>query len=187
MEIFFSTDIESDGPIPGKYSMLSFGSAAFTDKGELIDTYSANLEILPGAIQDPDTMDWWKSQGSAWDACRQDTRPAEVIMPKFVSWVNNVCGKVGKPVFVGYPTGFDFTFMYWYLRAFANESPFSFSALDIKSFAMAILGSEFRKTTKRNFPSHWFGRKRHTHIALDDAIEQGELFCKILAESRRQP
>lgn len=30
-EIYVSTDIEADGPIPGQNSMLSFGSAAYTD------------------------------------------------------------------------------------------------------------------------------------------------------------
>jgi hypothetical protein len=30
MEIYVSTDIEADGPIPGPNSMLSFGSAAYT-------------------------------------------------------------------------------------------------------------------------------------------------------------
>jgi hypothetical protein len=32
-------------------------------------------------------------------------------------------------------------------------------------------------------PEHWFGTQPHTHIALDDAIEQGTLFCNMLAEN----
>jgi hypothetical protein len=185
MEIYFSTDIEADGPIPGKYSMLSFGSAAFNSSGQMLDTFSANLDTLPGASQDPDTMDWWKSQTAAWEACRQDTRPAEAVMPEYVRWVNSVSKKYhGRPVFVGYPAGFDFLFMYWYMIAFAGESPFSFSALDIKSVAMTVLNMEYRAATKRRFPRHWFGKKRHNHIALDDAIEQGEMFCRILKEIR---
>ena len=28
-EIYISTDVEADGPIPGPHSMLSFGSAAY--------------------------------------------------------------------------------------------------------------------------------------------------------------
>jgi hypothetical protein len=31
-EIYVSTDVEADGPIPGPNSMLSFGSAAYTRK-----------------------------------------------------------------------------------------------------------------------------------------------------------
>jgi hypothetical protein len=30
-EIYVSTDVEADGPIPGPNSMLSFGSAAYTE------------------------------------------------------------------------------------------------------------------------------------------------------------
>lgn len=31
---------------------------------------------------------------------------------------------------------------------------------------------------------HWFGDKPHTHQALDDAIEQGTLFCNVLIENK---
>ena len=52
-EIYVSTDVETDGPIPGLNSMLSLGSAAYLPGKTLIDTFSANLETLPGAIADP--------------------------------------------------------------------------------------------------------------------------------------
>ena len=45
-EIYVSTDVEADGPIPGPHSMLSFASAAYTEHKELIGTFSANLETL---------------------------------------------------------------------------------------------------------------------------------------------
>jgi hypothetical protein len=61
VEVYISTDIESDGPIPGPYSMLSFASAAFSADNTLISTFSANLQTLPGAGEHPKTMDWWKS------------------------------------------------------------------------------------------------------------------------------
>jgi hypothetical protein len=92
----------------------------------------------------------------------------------------------GKPVFVGYPAGFDFLFVYWYLIRFAGRSPFSFSAIDIKTFAMAVLGTDYRATTKKAMPRRWFGPVRHSHVALDDAIEQGDLFCNLLAEARQR-
>ena len=55
----------------------------------------------------------------------------------------------GKPVFVAFPAAYDFMFIYWYLMRFAGESPSSFSALDMKNLAMAILGRDFRKIGKR--------------------------------------
>lgn len=179
-EIYVSTDIESDGPIPGPHSMLSFGSAAFAPDGAMLGTFEANLETLPGASGHPDTMAWWATQPEAWAECRRDPRDPAEALPDYVRWVEAL---PGKPVFVAYPAGFDFLFMYWYMIRFAGKSPFSHSALDMKTLAMALMGCGYRDATKRNMPRRWFGPRRHTHKALDDAIEQGELFCKMLAES----
>ena len=59
-EIYVSTDVEADGPIPGPHSMLSFASAAYLADKTLVDTYTANLELLPGAEGHPRTMRWWE-------------------------------------------------------------------------------------------------------------------------------
>lgn len=74
--------------------------------------------------------------------------------------------------------------MHWYCIRFTGGSPFSFSALDIKTYVMAVLKCDFHKSTKKNMPNRWFSKSRHTHIAIDDAIEQGELFINILREHR---
>ena len=182
-EIYVSTDVEADGLIPGMHSMLSFGSAAFSEDGRLLGTFTANLETLDGATTDARTMQWWAQHERAWEACRVHARPATEVMPEYAEWLD---GLPGTPVFVGYPAAYDFLFVYWYLIRFAGRSPFSFSALDMKTLAMATLGTTFRDATKRNMPSHWFETKNHTHVALDDAIEQGYLFCRMLAECRER-
>jgi len=179
-EIYVSTDIETDGPIPGPNSMLSFGSAAYDRDKQLIGTFEANLVTLPGAAGAPDTMKWWESQPEAWAACRASPRSPDEVMPEYVRWVNSL---PGKPVFVAYPAGYDFLFIYWYLIRFAGESPFSFSAVDIKTYAMALLGSDYRRSSKKHWPKHWFDvALPHTHKALDDAIEQGAAFINMLRE-----
>lgn len=180
-EIYVSTDIEADGPIPGPYSMLSIGSAAYTADKELIATFSANLETLPGAQAHPKVAEWWTTQPEAWAACRKDLEEPAIAMARYASWVKSLAG---RPVFVAYPAGFDFTFVYWYLIRFVGESPFSHSALDVKTFAMAVLKTDYRQLAKRNMPKRWFDDLPHTHIALDDAIEQGAFFCNMLKESR---
>lgn len=183
-EIYFSTDVETDGPIPGPNSMLSMGSAAFTAEGKLLGTFSANLDLLPGASGDPSTMDWWKTQPKAWAEARKDPRNPAEVMSDFTGWVESFSG---SPVFVGYPATFDFMFVYWYLIYFTKRSPFSFSALDIKSFTMAELQSNFRESTKKNMPRRWFkATNKHSHVAVEDAIEQGQLFTAILSENRRR-
>ena len=182
-EVYVSTDVETDGPIPGPHSMLSFGSAAFEANGTLLDSFSANLECLPEASGHPDTMKWWRSQPEAWEACRSDVQRPGAVMPAYRQWLEAL---PARPVFVAYPAGFDFTFIYWYLIRFAGKSPFSHSALDIKTYAMAMLRKEYRSSVKSGMPKRWFSRRPHTHIALDDAIEQGELFCNMLAENNER-
>lgn len=103
-------------------------------------------------------------------------------MTDYVQWLMDL---PGRPVFVGYPAAYDFLFVYWYLMRFVGESPFSHSALDIKTYAMAMLKKDYRASVKRAMPRRWFSNRPHTHVALDDAIGQGELFCNMLAENDR--
>jgi hypothetical protein len=181
-EIYVSTDVEVDGPIPGPHSMISLGSAAYLADKTLVATYEVNLEPLPGASGHPDTMAWWANHPEAWEDCRRNPRPAAEAMAEYVDWVEKL---PGSPVFVGYPAAFDFLFVYWYLMRFVGRSPFSFSALDVKTMAMVMLGTDYRKSTKRAMPARWFDPLPHSHRALQDAIEQGALFCNMLAECRR--
>lgn len=182
-EIYVSTDVEADGPIPGPHSMLSFASAAYTADKQLIGTFSANLELLPDAKGHPLTMKWWKTEPEAWETCRQDLRDPAEALKDYVKWVKKL---PGKPVFVAFPVGFDFTFMFWYMMRFTGESPFSWSALDMKTFAMALSGLPYRKCIKPKLPKEWFDDLPHTHVALDDALEQGALFCNMLALWQQQ-
>jgi hypothetical protein len=121
-------------------------------------------------------------QPEAWAEATMGGQPPAKVMQRYVEWLKAL---PGEPVFVGYPAGFDFHFVYWYLIRFAGESPFSFSALDIKTFAMATLGMPWRKTVKKNMPQEWFTTHPHNHKALDDAIEQGYLFVNILAANSK--
>jgi hypothetical protein len=177
-EIYVSTDVETDGPVAGIHSMLSFGSAAFTAEKELLSIFSANLETLPGSTPDPKTAAWWATQPHAWAACRKDIEPASIAMPRYLAWLKSFPERL---VFVAYPTAFDFPFVYWYLTQFAGENPFGYSAIDIKTYAMAVLHKPYRMCGKRSMPAEWFDPSPHTHVALDDAIEQGRLFCNMLA------
>src|SRR4029077_12633924 len=96
-EIYVSTDVEADGPIPGPNSMLSFASAAYRADKTLVSTFTRNLETLQGASADPKTAAWWKTQPEAWAACRRDTVEPEQAMRDYVDWLR---GLPGKPVFV---------------------------------------------------------------------------------------
>ena len=179
-EIYVSTDVEADGKIPGVHSMLSLGSAVFSDEGELLDTFSVNLETLPGATTHPDVMQWWAKHPDAWAASRIDAKPPHEAMDMYRRWLKAL---PGRPVFVAHPAAYDFMWVYWYLICFGDESPFGFSALDMKTLAMEKLKLPFRKASKRNMPAEWKEElpTRHTHIAVEDAVEQGMIFYRMRA------
>lgn len=191
-EVFISVDVETDGPIPGQNSMLSIGAAAFLADRRMLGTFSMNLQTLVGATPDPDTEKWWKTQPEAWKACREDVEAPFHVMTQFSYWVQSMASEAQAmiahakgeatavtPVFVGYPAGFDFLFVYWYLIKFTGKSPFSFSALDIKTYAMAVLGCDYRAVNKRTLARFAEPGLKHTHVAVDDAIEQGFLYLNL--------
>ena len=190
---YISIDIEADGRTPGLNSMLQFGAAAFQyppkggrDPRKPVGTFKANLELLPGATQSPNTMAWWNTQGNAYQNTRIDTRPPEEVMPEFVAWVRSF----SSPVIIGYPVTYDFGWIHWYTTAFGGladdeRCPFGFQGLDIKTLAAERLGVTYKSATKRNMPRHWFeGAPPHTHDGLDDAIGQGILFINIMRDRR---
>jgi hypothetical protein len=182
-EIYVSTDVETDGPIPGPYSMLSIGCAAYLADKTLVGTFSANLETLPGATSHPRTMAWWETQKEAWDAHRRNCLPPEKAMADCLEWLGSL---PGLPVFVGFPVTFDFMFVQWYLFRFTASSPFRHSGIDLRTLGMALTNSNWQRTTKEHLPRRWWDPLPHTHVALDDALEQGALFCNMLAEMRQK-
>lgn len=183
-EIYVSTDIETDGPIPGGNSMLSIGSAAYAADKTLLATFSANLETVPGLGANEHTMRWWATQPDAWAACRREPEAPLAVMRRYVAWLKAL---PGRPVFVGYPAAFDFPFVLWYLERYADENPFGYAVIDIKTYAMAVLRQPYRACGKQAMPESWFDPAPHTHVALDDALEQGALFCNMLAANLARP
>jgi len=184
-EIYVSTDIEADGPIPGPHSMLSIASAAYLPDKTLVATFSANLDALPEATPHPDTMKWWEQFPESWAACRRDTRSPTVVMTEYVAWLK---GLGGRTVFLGWPASWDFMWVYWYLVRFTGERPFRENALDVRSYAMGMRRGSFHQTTRTYLPKRWFDEGLpHTHVALDDALEQGAAFCNMLKENLAGP
>ncbi|RKS67688.1 hypothetical protein BZB76_6894, partial [Actinomadura pelletieri DSM 43383] len=87
-----------------------------------------------------------------------------------------------SPVLVAYPLGYDWMFLYWYWMRFTNTgSPFGHSRhLDLKSLYAAKANTMVTRSTKRQMPAELLSTRPHTHNALDDAIEQAELFHNLV-------
>lgn len=182
VEVYVSTDIEADGPIPGPHSMLSFASVAYLADKTQIGSFAMNLDLLPGAVGHPRTMKWWEGYPVEWRLSRQNLQPPEVAMNIYAAWLKSL---PGQPIFVAYPLGYDFAFIYWYLIRFTGESPFRHHGIDIRSYAMAVLRKDYRDCHKGNLPKRWFDDLPHTHRPMDDALEQGTLFINMLMEHRQ--
>lgn len=174
-EIYVVTDIEADGHIPGPSSMLSLGSVAVTGEGHKVGTYTFNLTPLPDAAPVPKVMAWWKAHPEAWAACNENQVAPEMALPEYATWLE---GLPGKPVFVAWPSAYDYMFAAWYLHRFAARCPFGHSALDTKTLAMAYAGKGYLESGP--LVAKVLGRKKNPHIALPDAELEAEMFLALL-------
>ncbi|MGP6159208.1 MAG: 3'-5' exoribonuclease domain-containing protein [Vulcanimicrobiaceae bacterium] len=188
-EIYVSTDIEANGPCPGLFSMLSFGMAAFTIEKQLVGTFSRNLELLPDADVDERTSLWWAQaeNAQAYQKSRENLVEPYVAMAACKSWLEEL-RRFGRPIICGAPSGFDFTFIYYYFQRELRESPVGFASLDLRSYAAAVMKRQYRQVGKRQFPPEWIDEGLpHTHVALDDAIEQGCILINMLRANLGYP
>ena len=83
---------------------------------------------------------------------------------------------------VAFPASYDAMWVQWYLHRFVGDDPFRRRAIDIKTMAMVAMGAGYRATAKSSLPKHWRPPAKHTHVAVEDAIEQGELLMNIVRE-----
>ncbi len=182
-DIYFSADVESDGPIPGRYSMLSFALVAVaTFDGEhfarLDPSESARYWELQPIFDrfDPEAL---SINGLDRERLQREGRVPAEAMQEANRWVRHVAGG-RRAVFVAYPAAFDWSFIHWYFSFFVGSSPFGHgTCIDIRSLYIGAEGSTYAQSSKRHMPSELLPRAIHTHNALDDAIEQGELFSNL--------
>jgi hypothetical protein len=189
-DMYFSVDIESDGEAPGTASMLSIGIIALDPVTlEECGSFYRTLKRLPEAQPNNRTMEWWDQFPKQWAEARANAIEPEQAMRELHEFVVET-GKQAKrrhsmekgpiPVFVAYPAGFDFSFVFYYLHRFLKESVFSFSALDMKSLAMGYLGCGFTEVKKDNYPKSWHTELPHDHNALNDARSQADILVRML-------
>jgi len=173
MEIYFSVDVEAAGPTPSRYSMLSVGACIVGDADK---TFYTELEPINNNFV-PDAM---TIAGHDLAYFAGHGVPPSVAMKNFNKWVLTTAG-VYNPVFVGFNAPFDWSFVNWYFNEYFGSNPFGIGGIDIKAYFMAISGCLWSETTASKIPKRFKGKSPHTHNALDDAIQQAEMFEKMLA------
>ncbi len=177
---YISIDVEATGPVPGLHSMISLGAAAFNREALLLDSKLINFEELVDSKRDSDTMRFWQENYIAYLRTKENPHLPAAGMERFREFY----GKFENPVFVFMPAKFDGLFVYWYLQTFVSGLGFvnTPDTIDVKTLAMVALGEENpRFAGKRDWKEEWKDKKHtHNHVAVDDAIEQGIQFFKIL-------
>jgi len=150
---WISVDVESDGPIPGDYSMVCFG-AVIVEKGLERSFYG---QLRP--ISDRYLPDDLSISGFTREETLQFAEPKET-MSQFKAWLEREVK--GRPLFISDNNGYDWQFINWYFHHFIGENPFGFSSTNLNSLY---------KGMKKDFwaSSKDLAKTPHTHHPVDDA------------------
>jgi len=183
-------DIEADGPIPGPHSMISLGAVAVNKNGKQFGECEINFFPLENAQPHPVTMKWFTTHAfKALKHTRQNQISPQEGMNKFADWLLTL----PQPrVMAAHPAPFDFMWVNWYIQTFLSdrleEPPFTRpffdskgqSALDIRSYAAAVLGKDYTEIHRGNYPKELHDNTKHSHKAIEDAREYANLLIKLL-------
>ena len=163
---YIMVDVETDGPIPGDYSMISFG-AVLVDE-QLDKTFYGQLkpiseQYIPEALA---VSGFSRQETLAFD-------DPQTVMTNFAAWIKNVAKD--RPVFISDNNGFDWMFICWYFHHFTKANPFGFSSQN--------LGSMYKGLVKDTFQNFKHLRKtKHTHHPVDDAKGNAEALLTLKKE-----
>lgn len=191
-DLYISADVETDGPVPGAFSMLAFGLVIvgsydgrdFVRNRPSPDaTFYRQLKPISDQFE-PEALE---VNGLDRNALARSGADPSDAMSDAAEWVDRV-SQGHRPVLVAYPIAFDWSFLYWYFERFSKTpSPFGHSScLDIRTLYQAIAGTVFDESSKQRMPEFMQSSQPHTHNALDDAVEQGELFANLFEYSQKR-
>jgi hypothetical protein len=183
-DAYFSADVETDGPIPGPFSMLSFGIVyAGSFDGRYFQrpaNYEQYLykELRP--ISDNFEPEALRINGLDRKRLCLEGEPPEKAMLDACHWIKEIAGPA-QPVLVAYPLSFDWSWLYWYFIRFSLEgSPFAYSrCFDIKTAVAVKAAIPISEAGRSNVAPALRSKHPHTHNAVDDAISQAEIFANV--------
>ena len=156
-------DVESDGPIPGTYSMISFGAVLVDLKPE--KTFYGKLE--------PISEKWVPEALAVSGFTREQTLEfpdAAETMMKFDLWIKE--NTKDKPMFISDNNGYDWQFINWYFHHFLFRNPFGFSSTNLGSLYKGM-----EKDMRVNFK--YLRKTKHTHNPVDDAMGNAEALIEM--------
>lgn len=184
VDVYFSADVETDGPIPGPYSILSFAvvyagtfdGTNFSRPATFDQVFYKELRPISDDFQEEALRVNGLDRGRL---CREGEDPTSA-MSQASQWINSLATN-GRPVLVAYPLSFDWTWLYWYFVRFSKTgSPFEYSrCFDIKTALAVKAGIPISEAGRSKLLPSLTSKHVHTHHAIDDAIEQADIFANI--------
>lgn len=173
-DLIISVDVETSGPVPGEYSMLSLGAWMLGSNHEFyVELQPINDNTVPEALA---------VTGFSLDELRESGKTPEIAMSEFAAWISQHATDQ-KPILAGFNVGFDWSFVNWYFHKFLGANPLGFTSIDIKSFYMGLTGCSWSETKSSKIPDQFQPITKATHNALDDAKAQGEMLAAMIRAS----
>lgn len=160
---YIMVDIESDGPIPGDFSMICFGAVVV--RGDLKEDFYGRLK----PISEKWIPDALAVSGFTREQVLVFPEP-EQVMKDFGTWIS--AHTKGRPIFIADNNGFDWQFINWYFHHFTGANPFGFSSMNLGSLYKGAVRDTFK-----NFKH--LRRTRHTHHPVDDARGNAEALMEM--------
>jgi DNA polymerase III epsilon subunit-like protein len=172
-EGYVSVDVETAGPHPSRYALLSIGACLVSDPGR-----NFYIELQPTSMEAQETA--LLISRLSMEELAQNGVPAEQAMARFEAWLTAEIPDGQQPVFVAFNAAFDWMFVNDYFHRFLGRNPFGHSALDIKAYYMGQQGVRWSETSMRHVAALNPQSRPLTHNALSDAQEQARLFEGLL-------
>lgn len=181
---YFCLDIETNGPVPALYDMVSVGIAVVHEedtqwtRGE--DLY---LEFRPEAPEsDPEAA---AIHGLDLSRLAREGLSRREGCERIRDWVIARTDPGTKAVFVGHNAPFDWSFIAWYFAAEKMDNPFGYKGMCTKSLAAGVLGLHWLDTGKDTLSGRLGMPEEDTtqkHRADYDARYQADLLIRLLEE-----
>ncbi len=177
-ETYISVDVETAGPVPGLYALLSIGACLVKD---LSTTFY--IELQPDA---PDsTPEAIAVHGLSLETLSETGVPPKEALQAFAAWIQHVAPEGTLAVFVAFNAPFDWMFINSYFHRYLGYNPFGHSALDIKAYFMGQAGVTWAKTSMKHISSRYLEETHLSHNALQDAQDQAQIFQRLLTQAKR--
>lgn len=176
-ERFISVDVETAGPTPGDYAMVSIGACLVDEpeRGFYVELKPDRDAVIESALA---------ISGLTMDGLRADGTEPQQAMEEFAQWIRDVVPpQTHRAVFVGFNAVFDWMFVNEYFVRYGIENPFGHGGLDIKSYYVGMMGSTWEQTSMRHLSPKYLAGRPLSHNALGDARDQAELFRAISADA----